>query len=130
MSSRRSSRRVSGRLAARSARHQRSYTRRRPFRTLEMWSLVTVTTLLVAYGGVAIATVLQRPPRSPVTLTLLRWQQFADSCVGTFVARSAVTHPIALELTVTDRKGSTEITPEERVGQVEVGHTVHFTAYE
>ncbi len=89
-----------------------------------------VTALLVAYGGVAIATVFQRPPRSPVTLTLLRWQQFTDSCVGIFVARSAVTHPIALELTVTNRKGSTEITPEERVGQVEVGHTVHFTVYE
>ncbi len=95
-----------------------------------MLSLLMVATMLIVYGGLMIATLLQRPPRPPVVLAAARWQQFTDSCVGTFVVRSVVAHSLTLELAVTDVRGGTEITPEEHVDRLGVGQAVHFTVYE
>jgi hypothetical protein len=92
--------------------------------------MMTLGVLLVA-GGIAAVHSGPRPvPPSPVAVAAVHWQQAADSCVGIVTARSALTHPVVLELTVTDTAGDVEVTPEESFNRIAPGQSLAFTLYE
>jgi hypothetical protein len=62
----------------------------------------------------------------PVRMRLAEWQQFADSCVGTFKATTPLSRAIALELVIADSTGGVEVTPEVRTNAVLVGDRFDF----
>jgi hypothetical protein len=62
----------------------------------------------------------------PVGVRLARWEQFADSWIGKFVARTPMHRSITLQMEAADSNGSIEVTPELRADSVKAGDVFDF----
>jgi hypothetical protein len=62
----------------------------------------------------------------PIGVGLARWEQFPDSCIGKFVAKTPMHRSITLQLEAADSNGSIEITPELRADSVKTGDAFDF----